>query len=182
MVAGTRSRRCRRLLVRSQPSARLAAHHSVDLLRLSGGLGRPRHGEPEHRREPVDLDRHHRDGQSGLPAVARFHPRFRRMVHTAVRRFLHGRRPSVSGIVPGIRRGLDAVSVAGDRRGALRRSLVRTCPPPVPPAGLALPGAANPVYYTTYGAFPCNSSGATYYFAATQLPATDFVSWQEQHD
>ena len=49
-------------------------------------------------------------------------------------------------------------------------------------SGLAKPGPAVQIYCTTYGAFPCNPTSANYYFATDLLPASDFVSWQEQHD
>lgn len=49
-------------------------------------------------------------------------------------------------------------------------------------SGLALPGQPVKIYCMTYGTAPCYATNADFYFASTLLPASDFASWQEQHD
>jgi hypothetical protein len=48
-------------------------------------------------------------------------------------------------------------------------------------SGLAVPGPAVPSWCKQYGYGPC-LPGPTFYFATQLLPASDFVSWQEQHE
>jgi hypothetical protein len=48
-------------------------------------------------------------------------------------------------------------------------------------SGLAIPGPGVPSWCRQYGYGPCGP-GPTFYFPVQLLPATDFVSWSEQHE